>query len=125
MDTNQLAAEIASQISSGIELRIAIISVIGVVVGAMVTIFGNLVLHYFQSEPERKLDRQRKELLRSMLSGKKYEWMHVTTLAAVIGASEEETKRLLIDIGARGSQTKSGSWALLSRKPLPQSETDE
>ena len=42
-------------------------------------------------------------------------------LSSAIGASEQLTARLLIEIGARkGMSSKSDNWALVSRSPFPE-----
>lgn len=40
----------------------------------------------------------------------------------VIGADEETTKRLLLEIGARSSEDGRPLWALIRRQPLPSSQ---
>ena len=49
----------------------------------------------------------------------------MTTLSSVIGASREETARLLIELGARGNEKANGNdvWAFIINKPLPPPET--
>ena len=47
------------------------------------------------------------------------EWRQLDTLARVIGADYATTKRLLIELGARGSETESDAWAMKAMKPLP------
>ena len=46
------------------------------------------------------------------------EWRRLETLARVIGADHAETTRLLIEVGARGSESQENVWALKSHKPL-------
>ena len=46
------------------------------------------------------------------------EWRKLQTLSRIIGADYETTTRLLIEIGARGSEKENEVWALLSEKPL-------
>jgi hypothetical protein len=60
-------------------------------------------------------DVRRKRILRSMLKDPTFEWRKLDTLARAIGAPEEKTRELLIDIGARAA-TSSGAelWALTS-----------
>ena len=44
---------------------------------------------------------------------------YLQTLRIVTGTTEEECRRLLIEIGARGFALKDGEgWALIARKPL-------
>jgi len=49
--------------------------------------------------------QRRKNLLTQMLSIQEEPWLNLDTLSKTIGASPEETKRLLFEIGARGSET--------------------
>lgn len=44
-------------------------------------------------------------------------------MANVIGMNEVETRRLLLELGARGSETDGELWMLLSNNPLK--EIDE
>jgi hypothetical protein len=60
--------------------------------------------------------RQQKQILRQGLESGQYQWRKLSTLAGLIGEDEAETKRLLIDLGARGSATNEGEvWGLRSR----------
>jgi hypothetical protein len=65
------------------------------------------------------MDEKRKELLTKMLSNPAHPWRKLTTMANAIGANEEETKRLLLEIDARGSTTGNGNWGLIARVGLP------
>jgi len=38
---------------------------------------------------------------------------NISTLSSVIGADIEETKRLLIEVGARGSEKNDGKWGFI------------
>jgi hypothetical protein len=53
-----------------------------------------------------------------MLSGG-HNWRTLSALANVTGLTELEAKRLLVEIGARGSETNPDLWGLVSRNPLP------
>jgi hypothetical protein len=46
-------------------------------------------------------------------------WRKMQALSGVIGASRDETALLLIDIGARASETGNDVWAYIAQKPLP------
>lgn len=54
------------------------------------------------------------------------EWRKLSTLSRVIGADADTTKRLLIELGARGSEKprEDGEevWGLISKHPLEQIE---
>lgn len=53
-----------------------------------------------------------------MLNHKDYTWRNLSTLSHVIGADEETTKRLLLEVGARASEDGKDLWAMKSRAPL-------
>jgi hypothetical protein len=64
-----------------------------------------------------KRRQTRKKLLRRALGGK-YDWRKLSTLTRMIGQSEDETRELLIEIGARGSVKPDAAdemWGLVSR----------
>jgi len=121
MDTNQLANEIASKVVADTEFWIAIIGLIGVVIGSLLTILGNLMLHKIKTKPQKELEISRIQILIKMLNSDKYpdKWRNLTTLSSVIGATDEETKLLLFKAGARGSEKGDGKWGLLKHNPLP------
>jgi hypothetical protein len=45
-------------------------------------------------------------------------WRKLDTLSHVIGANEETTKRLLIELGARGSEDQQELWGLIKHHPF-------
>jgi hypothetical protein len=65
----------------------------------------------------------RKALLRKML-GAGRNWRRLSTLSNVTGLTEQEAKQLLVEIGARGSETDPALWGLVSRNPLPSQDSD-
>ena len=103
---------------------IAIVGLIGVFVGATITFAGNLLLHYLRGQKQKRLDTRRKELLEQMLRDNRFKekWRKLTTLSAVVGTPAEETMRLLVELGARGSEKADGKWALLEYHPLDKVE---
>ena len=105
-------------------LAIAIVGLVGVIVGAIISILGNVLLHYLQNRRKDTLDELRKELLLKMLDTDRFpnKWRKLETLSRVIGADDETTKRLLIEIGARGSESESNSWGLIKHHPLEKIE---
>ena len=98
---------------------IAFIGVIGAVIGSVATISGNILMHWFKERSEAKKDKPRKELLKKMLDHPTHTWRNLDTLMNVIGASEEKTKTLLLEMGARGSEDGKTLWGLVSKNPLP------
>jgi len=87
----------------------------------MLTIAGNLVLHWVREKPKNDLDKKRVAMLREMLDDDRFpeKWRDLSTLSAVIGAPEEETKRLLFLAEARGSEKADGKWGLVKNHPFP------
>lgn len=100
------------------------IGVIGAVVGGCVAIAGQLVVHWFQNRQARALDKARTKLLRQMLEHK--DWRKLSTLTRVVGANADNTRRLLIELGARGSEKPREDdeevWGLISKHPLEKIE---
>ena len=98
---------------------IALIGIGGAVVGSVATVAVKWFEHRWRREADRKKDEPRKAILMKMLENPDYVWRKLDTLSHTIGADEETTKRLLIEIGARSSEDEKPLWALLSRAPLP------
>jgi len=96
------------------------IGVIGAFVGGFLTIVGQLVVHWLQNRRVRVLDQARRKLVRQMLERK--DWRKLSTLSRVVGADTDTTRRLLIELGARGSEKprEDGEevWGLISKHPL-------
>lgn len=120
MDTAVLANQIAQKVVADTGFWVAIIGLIGAVIGSVLTLAGNLLVHWFQDRPRRTLDNGRKVLLKTMLEDNRFpdRWRHLSTLSRVIGADEETTKRLLIEVGARGSEKDDDLWGLITHHPF-------
>ena len=99
-------------------ILIALIGVSGAVIGSLSTLAGQWLVHYRKDQAERTKEEPRRKLLRQMLESEKNEWRKLETLMHVIGADEEKTKSLLIEIGARASEDGTELWALIQNKPL-------
>jgi hypothetical protein len=93
-------------------------AVIGALVGGAATLIGAFLTDFIQQRRQAKADEPRRKLLKKMLEGG-HNWRKLETLANVTGLSPSETKRLLVDIGARGSETDGNLWGLISRNPIP------
>lgn len=91
---------------------------LGAILGALTSFFGIWLTHHLKVAQQRRDDDARKVLLKQMLDNSTDEWRKMETLSRVIGASKEDTARLLIQLGARGSESENDVWALLSKKPL-------
>ena len=116
--TEQEISQIATHVISDSKFWIALIGIIGAIVGSALTILGNFALEWYKTKKQRELEEIRKNILKTMLEDKEFKWRQLSTLAAVIGCSEEITKDYLIAIGARGSEKNDGKWGLISRHPL-------
>ena len=101
---------------------IALIGVAGVIIGSIATLAATWLSHYLQQYTTKKQEKPRKELLLIMLQSPKLPWRKLETLMHVIGTDEETTKRLLLEIGARGSEDGQPLWGLLERNPLPEND---
>lgn len=100
-------------------------AIIGVVVGGVVTTLGHLIIHHWQTANERQRDEKRKAMLTRMLNNPGPSgWRKMETMAGVIGATREETARLLIELDARASETGNDVWAFTKNKPLPSPTLD-
>jgi len=121
MDEAALAKTIALQVVSDTKFWIALIGILGGVAGSLLTLAGNILLHKIKERPKQALDKKRKHTLIEMLEDERFpnKWRKIETLSAVIGASEEETKRLLVEIEARGSEKADGKWGLIKGHPFP------
>jgi hypothetical protein len=116
-----LAQEIASKVIRDVQFWSAIIGLIGVVIGALITISGNLLLHWYQQRRGSAIDLARKKLLRDMLNNQEFkEGRSLETLSKVTGSSHEECRRLLIELGARGFTLTDGreGWTYIANRPL-------
>ena len=99
-------------------------AVIGTCIGGTIGLAGTLgstaLKHFLETRRSAKLNKIRKERLIKMLSGEKYTWRSIENLCSAIGADEETTGALLLEIGARKSMSKGkDNWALISRVPFP------
>jgi len=119
-----LAKEIADKVVSDTKYFTAIIGLIGVVIGSVLTIFGNINTHCLKQRSAAKKDKSRKAVLREMLEDDAYpeHWRNLDTLMHVVGADEKTAKRLLLDIGARASEDGQPKWGLIKYHPVTKSK---
>ena len=98
-----------------------LIGLLGALIGAAAAIWGIHITHKLENQRRDKIDEPRRQLLRQMLDDPKYEWREMETLSNVIGASREDTARLLIEICARRSERSDGEdvWGYVKDHPLP------
>jgi hypothetical protein len=94
-------------------------AIIGSLVGGAGT-FGAtwLSAHLNRKKPD-PADEAAKNLLRVLLEGGRFGWRTIDTLANVVGTDEQTVRRLLLEIGARGSMKDGRLWGLITRNPVP------
>ena len=103
----------------------------GAIAGSTVTFVGQLIVdkcrHVRETEAQRTLDAARKSLLKTALENppKGNEWRSLETLSRIVGADYETTTRLLIELGARGSEKAKDVWALESEQPLRRANANQ
>lgn len=121
MNEQELAKEIAVNVLRDVKFWSAIIGLIGVVIGASISIVGNIIVHRYQQKNQNKLDVARRKLLKQMLDNKKFkDGRSFETLSKVTGAEPEDCRRLLIEVEARGFTLKDGreGWTYIKNRPL-------
>ena len=97
--------------------------VLGAGTGSAITLVGQWCKHRWETSEGRMREAGRKAMLQEMLNNPGATgWRKMAALSAVVGASRDETARLLIDIKARASETGNDTWAYLKDKPLPKSD---
>jgi hypothetical protein len=92
------------------------------VLGAAVGVVGSLLTTWLNAmltrNNDEKYERKTMEILREALQ-KGENWQSLSALAALVGATEKDTKELLIMLGARARQTQPSMWGLRSKNPFP------
>lgn len=107
-----------------LQIQSALIGLAGAVIGALAAIIGQVVTtrlkHHLETADKRKLDEQRQAYLLHLLTHRPpgIKWLKMSTLSRAIGATEEETARLLIAVNARGSTGQNNVWALIKDQPF-------
>jgi hypothetical protein len=119
------AEQIVTQLARQTNFWVAVVGGFAVIAGSVLTLAGQFLHDWLKSRPQRRLDEHRQEMLKKMLEDERFpnRWRRLTTLARVVGASEETTKKLLIEVGARGSEKDDSLWGLVRHHPFR--ETDQ
>ena len=103
-------------------------AVLGAVGGWLSTYVGPRKLEEWREQRhEERHNGPRKRLLLKMREDERWDdGRKLETLSRVTGTPDEECRRLLIEIGARGVQLEGNveGWALVSRKPLDEQQQD-
>jgi len=97
------------------KIVVALIGMGGVIAGSFLA---SVWQYWFQERPRQKADKERKKLLVRMLEDSRFTWRKLETLKHVIGADDETTKRLLLEVGARASEDGEPLWGLINRNPF-------
>ena len=86
------------------------LGVVGAMIGSAMTFFGQWLQHHWQTGQARKLDDKRKAILRDLMAHPgPTGWKGMEGMMQAIGASREETARLLIEMDARGNAQAGGN----------------
>lgn len=99
-------------------------AVVGGVVGGVAAVLSTYwgprwFLEWLDDRQERKTNGPRKALLLTLLNDERFDWRTLHTLARVTGTEPEECRRLLVEVGARGSTGEGDElWGLLERHPI-------
>lgn len=91
---------------------------LGAAIGTAGSILTTFLNAYLTREKPDPYEAAAKKLLKEMLE-KGSKWKPLTGLMSVIGASEQDTKDMLLLIGARASERNPELWGLVTRNPLP------
>ncbi|WP_438275809.1 hypothetical protein [Nitrobacter sp.] len=91
-----------------------------VVLGAAIGTIGSVATTFLNAWLTRKdkpdhFDKKAMKLLEAVLKDSEQPWHHIETLSRLVGLSRQDTRELLLLIGARGNESGSGAWALISR----------
>jgi hypothetical protein len=105
-------------------------AIIGGFIGGALGVVGTIISSYYgprkieewrEQRKEERINGPRKKLLKKLLEEPRFDdGRTLETLSRVTGTTNEECRRLLIEIGARGVRLRNNKegWALISRKPL-------
>lgn len=91
----------------------------GSLIGGITTFSATWLSAHLNRTRPNAADEAAKALLKHMLEVKELRWRTIHTMANVIGLTDERTRELLLEIGARGSEVNPELWGLVSRNPLP------
>lgn len=105
-------------------------AILGGLIGGILGVVGTLITSYYgprkmeewrEQRTEEKTNGPRKKLLLKLLKDDNWEdGRTLETLTRVTGTTDEECRRLLIELDARGVELEGGveGWVLISRKPF-------
>lgn len=93
-----------------------------VVLGAVIGTAGSILTTWLNAWLTKKgpdyFDKTAMDLLEQILKDSDHPWHNIKELSNAVGLSQDDTKQLLLLVGARGHYSGSGAWALISRVGL-------
>lgn len=89
--------------------------VLGAAIGTLGSILTTLLNAWLTKDSPDYFDKRAMKLLKSILSESDQPWHDIKDLSHVVGLSHEDTRQLLLLVGARGHESGSGAWALVSK----------
>ena len=93
-------------------------ALVGSIVGGAASFGGTWLNAYLNRKKPDRSEEAAKQILKDLLDDPLSNWWHISTLANVAGTDEVTVRRLLLEIGARGSAHGGGLWGLVSRNPI-------
>ena len=99
-------------------------AVLGALIGVASSPLTTWFSDHWRHRRNDRMDNLRRKRLTKILFQPDRKWRKIEYLSEAVGANEEKTIRLLLEIDARRSFTKgSTSWALVSRAPFTDDAT--
>lgn len=98
--------------------------ILGGAVGVIGTWGTTWLNHYYERSQKNESEESAKALLKELLEVPEYKWRKIDTLANVVGTNQATVRRLLLEIGGRGSVKNGSLWGLISRNPIKKAQGD-
>ncbi len=93
-------------------------AILGSIVGGLGTFAATWLSAYLNRKQPDPSEEAAKKLLLTMLDRETWGWASIDTLANVVGTDHAHVRKLLLEIGARGSMRDGNTWGLISRNPI-------
>lgn len=89
---------------------------LGAAIGTIGSVLTTLLNAWLTSKDKPDyFDKKAMKVLKAVLTESAYPWHSITSLSHIVGLSPQATRQLLLLIGARGHESGSDAWALISR----------
>lgn len=89
--------------------------VLGAAVGTLGTVITTVLNAWLAKSKPDYFEKRAMKLLNSVLSQSEAPWHSLSHLSNIVGLNPKDTRELLLMIGARGHESGSDAWALISR----------